>query len=127
MANIGAYGTSIPINIPNDQIPSLVDIYYVYNTSRNYDAMNASKFERLDPTILKQVERGGESTENFADQYVEGLYTLQLPLNKFGRKGFYTVYIVPREIPCTILDRRKAGSVPRCGGIGIGHSGNRNR
>lgn len=38
------------------------------------------------------------------DAFVEGMYTLQLPLSEFNKKGFYTVYIKPKECPISITD-----------------------
>ena len=32
------------------------------------------------------------------------MYTLQLPLSEFNKKGFYTVYIKPKECPINITD-----------------------
>ena len=99
---LGAYGTVIPINLSNVDIPNLVDISYCYNETRNYDSLSDSTFKRLDSSILTQAKRVKENDD--ADEYVEGMYNLQLPLSEFNRKGFYTVYIKPKEIPATITD-----------------------
>ena len=36
---IGAYGTTIPINIASIDIPSLVDITYCYQENRTFDSL----------------------------------------------------------------------------------------
>ena len=50
---------------------------------------------------------------------MEGLYNLKLPLEYFNRKGFYTVYIKPREIPAVIADVSSLTSFPNVRGIVI--------
>ena len=50
---------------------------------------------------------------------LEGLYNLKLPLEYFNRKGFYTVYIKPKEIPAVIADVSSLTSFPNVRGIVI--------
>jgi hypothetical protein len=100
--SLGAYGTGIPINLPNEDIPSLVDISYTYHENRTYDSLAKTEFKKLDSAVLTQATRE-ESSEN-ADNFVEGMYNLRLPLTEFNKKGFYTVYIKPREIRTVISD-----------------------
>ena len=38
------------------------------------------------------------------DNVLEGLYNLKLPLQYFNKKGFYTVYIKPKEVIMTLQD-----------------------
>lgn len=99
---VGTYGTNIPIYIKSNNISDLVDISYCYNETRSYDSLSNSKFEKLDSTILVAAERSED--DSYVDTYAEGMYNLQLPLDKFNKKGFYTVYIKPREIEATITD-----------------------
>lgn len=100
--SIGVYGTNIPIYIDNNKLSSLVDVSYCYNESRAYDSLSSSKFTHLDSAILTPCKRTTDDGE--ADEYQEGMYNLQLPLSDFGKKGFYTVHIKPKEIPTVITD-----------------------
>lgn len=105
--SLGTYGTTIPININDTDITNLVDIYYCYHESRVYDSLEDSTFKKLDSGSLKQSKRVSEdSIENSIepDNILEGMYNLQLPLSDFNKKGFYTVYIKPKEIPAVIAD-----------------------
>ena len=99
---VGCYGTTIPINIANVDIPNLVDISYCYHEKRSYDSLSNAKFKKLDSAILTQAIR--EKVDGDADEFVEGMYNLQLPLSEFNKKGFYSVYIKPKEIEAVITD-----------------------
>lgn len=112
---IGSYGTVIPINIANVDIPNLVDISYCYHETRSYDSLSNAIFKHLDSSILTQSER--EIGNNDVDKYVEGMYNLQLPLNEFNKKGFYTVYIKPKEIEAVITDVGNLTAFPNVRGI----------
>jgi len=112
---IGAYGTTIPINISNIDIPNLVDISFVYHETRSYDSLSDSKFKHLDSSILTQAKR--EREDNDADEYVEGMYNLQLPLGEFNKKGFYTIYIKPKEIEAVITDVGNLTAFPNVRGL----------
>lgn len=113
--SIGAYGTIIPISISNVDIPNLVDISYAYHESRSYDSLSDAKFHHLDSSILTQAKR--EKEEGDADEYIEGMYNLQLPLSAFNKKGFYTVYIKPKEIEAVITDVGNLTAFPNVRGI----------
>ena len=105
--SLGTYGTTIPININDNDITNLVDIYYCYHESRVYDSLEDSTFKKLDSGSLKQSKRETEdsaSNSTESDNILEGMYNLQLPLSDFNKKGFYTVYIKPKEIPAVIAD-----------------------
>jgi hypothetical protein len=115
MGSLGAYGTTIPINIPNIDIPNLVDISYSYHESRSYDSLSDSTFKHLNSSILTQAER--EVEEGDADKYVEGMYNLQLPLSEFNKKGFYTVYIKPKEVEAVITDVGTLTAFPEVNGL----------
>lgn len=111
----GFYGTGIPINLPNDDIPSLVDISYIYHENRTYDSLAKAEFKKLDSAVLTQAKRE-ESSEN-SDNFVEGMYNLRLPLTDFNKKGFYTVYIKPKEIEAVITDVSTLTAFPNVRGI----------
>jgi hypothetical protein len=112
---IGAYGTIIPINIANIDIPNLVDISYCYHETRTYDSMTNANFKHLDSSILTQAKRTEEDSD--VDEYVEGMYNLQLPLSEFNKKGFYTVYIKPKEIEAVIADVGSLTAFPNVRGL----------
>lgn len=101
--SIGVYGTNIPIHIDSNKLSSLVDISYCYNESRAYDSLSSSKFTSLPSSVLANCTREVESGSNL-DEIVDGMYTLQLPLSDFNKKGFYTVYIKPKEYAINITD-----------------------
>ena len=101
--SIGVYGTNIPIHIDRNKLSSLVDISYCYNESRAYDSLSSSKFKSLPSSVLANCTREVESVSNL-DEIVDGMYTLQLPLSDFNKKGFYTVYIKPKEYAINITD-----------------------
>ena len=61
----------------------------------SYDSITNMKYKKLDSTVLTQAVRDISTTD--ADNIIEGMYNLQLPLSEFNKKGFYTVYIKPRE------------------------------
>jgi hypothetical protein len=98
--SVGSYGLNIPVHIKNNEIPSLVDISYCYHESRSYDSLSNAKFKTLDSSILTVSNRENSDV----DEIVEGMYDLQLPLSEFNKKGFYTVYIKPKEIKAAISD-----------------------
>ena len=101
--SIGVYGTNIPIHIDRNKLSSLVDISYCYNESRAYDSLSSSKFKTLPSSVLANCTREVESGSNL-DEIVDGMYTLQIPLSDFNKKGFYTVYIKPKEYAINITD-----------------------
>ena len=117
MGSLGAYGTIIPINISNSDISNLVDISYVYHETRSYDSLSKTRFKHLDSSVLTQAKR--EMVNGDADEYVEGMYNLQLPLSEFNKKGFYTVYIKPKEIEAVITDVGTLTAFPNVRGLVI--------
>ena len=114
---IGAYGTTISINIANSDIPSLVDISYCYHEKRSFDSLSTARFTKLDSAILTQARRDSSSSE--FDEVVEGMYNLQLPLSEFNKKGFYTVYIKPKEVQAVITDVSSLTAFPNVRGLVI--------
>ena len=110
MAN-GVYGTTIPSRVTSDD----VDIFYAYHETRNSDSVEDAVFTKLPSSILSDVVYEGET--GATDNILEGLYNLKLPLQYFNRKGFYTVYIKPREIPAVIADVSTLTAFPNVRGI----------
>jgi len=113
--SVGCYGTTIPINIANVDIPNLVDISYCYHEKRTYDSLTNARFKKLDSAILTQAKR--DKVTGDVDEFVEGMYNLQLPLSEFNKKGFYSVYIKPREIEAVITDVSTLTAFPNVRGL----------
>jgi hypothetical protein len=111
----GTYGLQIPVFINNNDIPHLVDISYCYHETRSYDSLSNANFKHLDSGILTLARRDQQNSD--VDGYVEGMYNLQLPLSDFNRKGFYTVYIKPKEIEAVILDVGNLTAFPNVRGL----------
>ena len=111
MGALGAYGLSIPINIKDSEINDLVDISFCYHETRSYDSITNAAFKTLPSGVLTRAKR-----EDGTD-VVEGMYNLQLPLSEFNKKGFYTVYIKPREIRASITDIGTLTAFPDVRGI----------
>lgn len=104
----GVYGTTVSSRI--DPITD-VDIFYNYRPTRNSDSTDNATFQKLSSSIISQAFCDKESDEQ-PDNLVEGLYNLKLPLNYFNKKGFYTVYIKPKELKVTILDVASLSAYP---------------
>lgn len=113
MSATGAYGTIVPSKIRNTDI----DIFYSYHETRTSDSVENSVFKKLPSSILTDVLYDGSNES--VDNTLEGLYNLKLPLEYFNRKGFYTVYIKPKEIPAVIADVSSLTSFPNVRGIVI--------
>ena len=107
----GVYGTTVPSRITSDD----VDIFYAYHETRNSDSVEDAVFTKLPSSILSDVLYDGET--GATDNILEGLYNLKLPLQYFNRKGFYTVYIKPKELPAVIADVSTLTAYPNVRGI----------
>ena len=105
------YGTNIPSRVTADD----VDIFYAYHESRNSDSVEKSAYSQLPSSILSSVICENES--GFTDTTIEGLYNIKLPLQYFNRKGYYTVYIKPKEYQCVIADVSSLTNFPNVRGI----------
>ena len=89
----GTYGIRKPAKVDYNDI----DIFYHYRPTRGSDAPGFSEFVKLDAaSVFFPSKYGGEN--------LDGLYNLRLPLEQFGRKGIYTIYIRPKAIKAKILD-----------------------
>jgi hypothetical protein len=113
--SVGAYGQTIPMHIPSGDIPNLVDISYTYHENRTYDSLSSTIFKKLESSVLTPATR--EQTDGEVDQFIEGMYNLRLPLSVFNKKGFYTVYIKPKEIEAVITDVSTLTAFPNVRGI----------
>lgn len=111
MSSSGVYGTKIGSIVTVDD----VDIFYSFSPTRNsVDVLNTS-FKRLDSSLLFQ----STTNESDSDNVLEGLYNLRLPVEYFGKKGFYTIYIKPKEIITVVTDIGVLSAFPDVRGIVI--------
>lgn len=109
----GTYGTRIPSTISTDD----VEIYFTYRpTLSSTDDVNLI-YKRLSSNILVAAKRTTDNGEQ--DSVIEGMYNLHLPLSEFSKKGFYTVYIKPREIKAVLADVGVLSSYPEVRGLVI--------
>lgn len=95
----GMYGTIKPadINIERD-----VEIFYHYRPSLNSDDSNFDNFKTLDAASVLSPCTCKKSENNVVT--IAGMFNLKLPMDKFGNKGVYTIYICPKEELITIAD-----------------------
>lgn len=107
----GTFGSIRPaiLDISKD-----VEIFYMYRPSRGETDKNFSNFKELSPSECL-VKTNGESNNSIIE--LNGLYTLRLPLDKFSEKGFYTLYIRPKEIKKQITDISVLATYPDIKGI----------
>lgn len=116
MAN-GVYGTMIPTMLDEASIGNYVDIFYSYSATRNSADAGNSMFEKVEKAgDMLSPARSNVTGEDF-DTAVEGMYNLQLPAGIFGRKGYYTIYIKPKEVPITITDVSTLKDFPGVRGV----------
>lgn len=107
MSSNGVYGTRIAANVGSED----VEIFYSYSPTRNSNNVNSSEFIKLDSSLLSNVN--GD---------IEGLKNLKLPLQYFNKKGFYSVYIRPREVRAVISNVSELVTYPDVRGIVINPS-----
>ena len=100
-----------------------VEIFYHYRPTLNSEDINYRDFKKIEDVnsvfTPVRIEDTAKNTnrEPFPDAILPGIYNLSLPVNIFGRKGFYTVFIRPKEIYCTITDVGALGAYPDVRGI----------
>ena len=108
MSSNGTYGTRIASNVTQKD----VEIFYSYSTTRNSDDVNKASFIKLPSNLLFDAK-----TEN--NDVLEGLKNLKLPLQYFNKKGFYSVYIRPKEVKAVINNVSTLTAYPDVRGIVI--------
>lgn len=91
MAN-GTYGIRKPAYIE----PSDAEVFYYYRPTRGSEAKGFTEWKTGDTSWLSSV--------SVNSSVLPGMYNLRLPLEKFGKKGIYTIYVKPREIDSRIYD-----------------------
>lgn len=103
--------------------PSLIDvskdveIWYHYRPNRNSIDTTFQNFKKY-PNPETILSNSLCETE-LDDKKLPGMYNLNLPVDTFGRKGFYTIYIKPKEFKCTIRDVGSLAAFPDIKGIVI--------
>lgn len=112
MSANGVYGTSIASFVTADDI----EIFYSYRPSRNDDTEESQTFSKLPSEIIVQSIFDNGNNEKY-DNILEGLYNLKLPVEYFNKKGFYTIYIKPKEYSAIITDVSVLSSYPDVRGI----------
>lgn len=105
----GIFGSIRPANIdPNND----VDMLYTYRPTRSSeDDEFEGKYKALSPSecLIKCTDESGAT--------VDGMYDIRLPLDKFNRKGFYTLYIMPRRRKVSIVDVSVLAAYPDVKGL----------
>lgn len=105
----GLYGIVRPSNI---DIDTDVEMFYHYRPTRGSDDENfVSGFKELENVNLAKSKNSEDGTD------ILGLFELRLPLDKFNRKGFYTVYIRPKENIVYITDVSVLAAFPDVKGV----------
>ena len=100
-----------------------VEIFYHYRPTLNSEDINYRDFKKIEnvnsvfTTVEIENTAKNANGDSFPDAILPGIYNLSLPVNIFGRKGFYTVFIRPKEIYCTITDVGALGAYPDVRGI----------
>jgi hypothetical protein len=110
----GVYGTVRPADIS----PEDVEIFYQYSPTRD---SQGSALLPLNPSeVLIPIDNPNKTVDNpniTSFQIFGGLYTLKLPVEKFGVKGYYTIIIKPIEIRTTIVDVGVLSAYPDIKGL----------
>lgn len=113
----GTYGIIKPSLITD--INQDVEIWYRYRPNRNTVDESYKNFNKIDtPTSVLKNSTISE-TDGGSDNILLGMYELSLPVNIFGKKGFYTIYIKPKEYKFTIKDVGALAAYPDIKGIVI--------
>ena len=90
-----------------------VEVFLHYSPSRN--EIGDENLTKLNPNeVLSKVNNPNNTTNN---EIFGGMYTLKLPANIFGVKGFYTIMIKPVEIRTKIIDTGVLSALPNVKGL----------
>ena len=115
MSANGIYGTNVGAMVNSSD----AEIFYSYSPTRNYDDVNNSNFKQMESTLLTNSIIDNDDASLRYDNIIEGLYNLKLPLEYFNQKGYYTVYIKPKEYKAVIQDVGVLSAYPDVKGIVI--------
>lgn len=118
MSNL--YGTVRPSNL---NIDTDVEMFYFYRPTRSTDDDEfLNGFKRLDTVNLVPCVKDSEGETSELNDIL-GLYELRLPLDIFNKKGFYSIYIRPKEIEATLTDVSVLAAYPDVKGVIVNVSG----
>lgn len=105
----GLYGT---VRGSNLNIGADVEMFYHYRPTRGSDDENFSNgFKKLDTVNIAKTKFSE------TDEDILGLFELRLPLDIFNKKGFYTIYIRPKENNVNITDVSVLAAFPDVKGV----------
>ena len=109
----GTYGIVRPADIRPDD----VEIFYHYSPSR--DQIGNTTLQKLNPAdVLIPLDNPNKTQSNVTGfEIFGGMYTLKLPANLFGVKGFYSIIIKPIEIRTKIVDVGVLSAFPDIQGL----------
>jgi len=107
----GVYGTVRPADV----LPEDMQIFMHYTPNRGTQG-------QVIMTELSRTYISRALSPNGIDIF-GGLYTLNLPVNIFGNKGFYTIVIKPTEIKTKIVDCGILTTMPDVRGILLSAAG----
>lgn len=106
----GVFGTVRPAKLDPSRD---VEILYYYAPSRGETSSEFNGYVRLNATecLVPSNINNDEGT------VINGLYKLRLPLDKFNRKGIYSIYIRPKECVTKIVDVSVLAAYPDVKGV----------
>ena len=106
----GVFGTVRPAKLDPSKD---VEILYYYAPSRGETSEDFNGYKRLNASecLVPSNVHDEEHT------IINGLYKLRLPLDKFNRKGIYTIYIRPKECVTRIVDVSVLAAYPDVKGV----------
>lgn len=113
----GTYGIVKP-SILNPALD--VEVWYHYRPTRNSEDSSFTNFrqiENVNEVITVSTRDMATVATGDTDNTLPGMFQLKLPLTYFNQRGFYTVYIKPREMVCTIKDIGSLSTYPDVRGI----------
>lgn len=110
----GIFGSIRPASF---KISKDVSIFYYYRPTRSTEDDTFQSFKSLNASECLAEVKDDE------DNVIKGAYNLRLPLDYFNAKGFYTIYIAPRELKAEIVDVSVLAAYPEVKGIVLNLTG----
>lgn len=108
----GIYGTVKPAYLTPGNIENDVDIFYSYRSNRGVNDSTAVFKKGESAWLVPATYSTDDSSE-----VIPGVFTLRLPLEYFGEKGIYSIYIKPKEVTAIIQDIGVLSAYPDVRGI----------
>jgi len=96
--------------------PDDVEIFYSYRPTRNSEDDSFKDWRKIEDVSSIFSNSKLENSE-VADLRLPGMYNLNLPVSLFGKSGYYTIYIRPKEYMFTIKDVGSLAAFPEIRGI----------